>query len=492
MGVNRDLPWWEPPEKETVKKRIYSMALETIELPEAMHKELKEEAKCKATEALIMQIAQMSSRQLERVQLFPQKLLRKIPEIPLEKISLISRILARSLIIDTTKAVVGAADCELNTHFLHNYTLNLFSYEPMGKAIAARQWYLEHQFTIHFDMEMARNQHLMVGINDAIDQGRESGMQLLCVKAGFNVNEIHSLFPRHVRRRFSEMQFYCRENNKLSSCNEASQDRYSYLLEGVGNNNSDARSLSFNTIDKPESMRSELKDAAQCKAAEDLLKLITLMTPEQLERSNIFPSKLLMKISSIPVELIPLISRRFARSLVIDRVDAGESSTDCEFSTLFFHSYVLNLFKYEPMMKAVQASEWFIANGFSIRLDIGLAIQQRLMAGIKDAIIQGKESFLQMHCIKAGFTIDEIHSIFPKHVKGRFVDMQVYCNDFRDVGSNVKVYDDDSAKKYLELVGHHYANTGDVLESKLLAYNDVIIGEELPYPITSYEQLSLQ
>lgn len=244
----------------------------------------------------------------------------------------------------------------------------------------------------------------------------------------------------------------------------------------------------LNTIDAPESMHEDLKDTAKCKAAEALILMMSSMSERQLEKVQIFPNRLIKQIPEIPSELIGLISRRLARSIVIDKSNAVMNAIDCELNTQFMHHYAINLFSFEPMAKARSACNWYLENQFIIAFDVELAKKQRLFQGIQDAVEQGKETYLQIHSVKAGFTVEELHQYFPRHVRGRFKELMLYCKQARVKGSASKIYDEDAIAEYKHLVDVYLQTSSTQLEAKLLAYYDVIVDSDEVFPITSYEQ----
>ena len=246
--------------------------------------------------------------------------------------------------------------------------------------------------------------------------------------------------------------------------------------------------LPIDTIDFPESMHSELKDAAMCKAAEALISQLVQMDERQMRKVNLLPQKIIRKLINIPLELVPLVSRRLARSFTIDKSNAQTTCVDCEINSVFFHYYSLNLFKYEKMSHAKKAYDWYLDNNFILKFDIALAKEQRLVAGIDDAIKQGNETLLQLQSVKAGFTVNELHSFFPRHVKTRFKELMIYCNDERTKGSACRVYDEGEVVEYRQNVEYYLKYTDNSLEAKLLAYNDMIQNDKDRHPITSYEQ----
>lgn len=243
----------------------------------------------------------------------------------------------------------------------------------------------------------------------------------------------------------------------------------------------------LHTVDAPELMHESLKDAAKCKAAEALILMMSTMSERQLEKVQIFPSRLIKQIPEVPSELLSLISRRLARSMIIDRSYVVLNAIDCELNTHFMHHYSINLFSFEPMAKARSACNWYLENQFQISFDLELAKKQRLFQGLDDAIKQGRETYLQIHSVKAGFTVEELHQYFPRHVRGRFRELMQYCNQERTKGSAPTIYDDDAINEYKELVNRYLQTSDNVLEAKLLAYYDVIVNSDEVFPITSYE-----
>jgi hypothetical protein len=241
-----------------------------------------------------------------------------------------------------------------------------------------------------------------------------------------------------------------------------------------------------NTL-SPLDMNRELREAAMCKAAEHLIFQLAQLSDYEKEQVNIFPKKLIGLVDGVSHEMIPLISKRFARSLVLDKSRSMLAPVDCELSNAFVQQYSVHLFQYEPMANAKRAAQWFLDNNFVITLDPELARDQRLLTGIKDALRQVDEAFVQVSAVKAGFTVNELSGLFPRHKKSRFADLMLYSNQVRTKGNVVKLYPQE-VQCYKDLVGKYLPHSNNILEAKLLAYNDLVETEEQVYPISSYEQ----
>lgn len=139
------------------------------------------------------------------------------------------------------------------------------------------------------------------------------------------------------------------------------------------------------------------------------------------------------------------------------------------------------------MANAKRAAQWFLDNNFVITLDLELAREQRLLTGIKDALNQVDEAFMQVSAVKAGFTVNELSGLFPRHKKSRFADLMLYSNQVRTKGNVVKLYPQE-VQCYKERIEKYLPHSNNILEAKLLAYNDLVETEEQVYPISSYEQ----
>ncbi|MEH6454917.1 MAG: hypothetical protein V7749_01215 [Cocleimonas sp.] len=459
--------------------------------PLDMNCELREAAMCKAAEHLIFQLAQLSAHENEQVHIFPQKLIRLISSISHEMIPVISKCFARSIVLDKSKKMLEPVDCELSNAFIQQYAVHLFQYEPMANAKRAAQWFLDNNFIITLDLELMREQRLLTGIKDALNQVDEAFEQVNAVQAGFTINELSGFFPRYKKKRFYDLSLYSNQIRKKGNAArsvpkevELYKKRIAKMRLGEVNLDS-VRVKGVSKILTPFDMNSELREAAMCKASEQLILQLAQLSDQEKEKVSIFPRSLINLIDGVSHETTPVINVHFARSLILSKSNKLLAPVDCELSNTFIQHYAAHLYQYEPMEHAKKAAQWFLDNNFVISLDI--TQEALLLIKVEDALIKVDEAFVQVSAVKAGFTIKELSELFPTYKTGRFYNLSVYSNQVRSKGNMVKLYPDE-LEFYKKCIEKYVPFTKNILEAKLLAYDELLETEEYVYPISSYEK----
>jgi len=459
--------------------------------PLDMNSELREAAMCKAAEHLIFQLAQLSDYEKDNVKIFPKKLIGLIEGVSNEMIPVISKRFARSLVLDKSTGILSPVDYELNNAFVQQYAVHLFQYEPMANAKRAAQWFIDNNFVLHLDTELMREQRLVTGIKDALSQVDEAFVQISAVQAGFTINELSDFFPRYKKKRFHDLSLYSNQIRKKGNAARSvllEVELYKQHIENIKLGEVDLSSVRKQGVSKtlmPFDMNSDLRDAAMCKASEQLILQLAQLSDHEKEQVSIVPQSLINLIGGVSHETTPVINVHFARSLVFSKPNKWLATVDCELNSTFIQHYAAYLYQYEPMEHARQAAQWFLDNNIVISLDIKQ--EPLLLKKVVDALIKVDEAFVQVCAVKAGFTIKELSELFPTYKNVRFFDLSLYTNQVRSKGNIVKLYPDE-VECYKQRIGKYAPFTNNILEAKLLAYYELVEAEEYVYPISSYEK----